>query len=336
MPLGSHSLALLPRSLPLSLSCLRPIILGGGSSSSPPPLRPLTVFTHPPPTAKIALATLLEEKSRAEARACESERRVAEMAAVLHAAQLETDRLKSDLENQRSLVVSDGSEGRAQEDATSTAPAAPDSGAARRLEPPPPLPVSLASMGNCRKSDSTSPPKSSEPIGVAGDVPPDSLSPISAAVSHGREEAESGGPAADGASGMFSRSSPSALRLAEAEARAASAERALLEAQGASKTAMELSTRLGTELERAWATAEAEVEGRRRAQTRIAELERDIHLMGREQEDIRVRAESRLETLKTAFEQEELEAGSKVKKRFAFVRLRPVPRSARSCGAMAV
>lgn len=234
------------------------------------------------------------------------------MAAALHAAHLETDQLKKDLENQRSLAVSDGSEDRAQEDATSKAPGAPGLGAARGRESPPPLPASLASMEDRRKSDSTPPPKSSEPTGVAGDVPPDSLSPIPAAVSHGRE-AERGMPAAHGASGTVSASSPSAWRLAEAEARAASAERALLEAQDASKAATARLARLGTELERAWAEAEVEVEGRRRAQTRIAELERDIHLMGREQEDIRVRAESRLEALRMAFEQEELEDGSKVK-----------------------
>jgi len=327
VPPGFHSLAL-SAPLSLSLSVYPHPLISGGSSSTPSLLAPDLFRIRVLPTAKIALATLLEDKSRAEARASEFERRVAEMEVVLHAARLETDRLQSDLENQRSLVVSGGSEDRAQNDATSTTPAAPDSAAARRRGSIPPLP---ASMEDGRKCDSNSPPQPSEQIGDAGELSPDSFSPISAAISHGREEAERGAPRAPGASDTVT---ASPLRLAEAETRAASAERALLKAQDASKTATKQSARLGTELERARAAAEAEAEGRCRAQTRIAELERDIRLMGREQEGIRVRAESRLEALRKTFEQEEIEAGSKVTRRLACVPLDTF--SARSCGVMAV
>lgn len=106
--------------------------------------------------------------------------------------------------------------------------------------------------------------------------------------------------------------SPSALSLAEAEGRVSSAEKALLEARNSSRAALEQTGLLKQQLEHARAAAGVDAEGKRLAHARIAELERDIDLMGRKQEAIRVRAESRLESWRTAFEQEELEAGGKV------------------------
>lgn len=102
------------------------------------------------------------------------------------------------------------------------------------------------------------------------------------------------------------------LRLTEAGERMTSSEHALQEARELSRVAMEESERLGRQLDGARAAERIEAEGRRLAQTKIADLERQLESAAQEQERMRLRAESRLESLRAAFEQEEAEAGGKV------------------------
>lgn len=102
------------------------------------------------------------------------------------------------------------------------------------------------------------------------------------------------------------------FRLTEAGKRMASSEHALQEARELSRVAMEESELLGRQLDGARAAERVEAEGRRLAQTKIADLERQLEGAAKEQERVRLRAESRLESLRASFEQEEAEAGGKV------------------------
>lgn len=265
---------------------------------------------------KIALATLLEEKLRAEARASDLERRVGEMAAAARAAHIEADQLKTDMNNQQSLLV-----GSARDQPQEETTPARDADAEANGAPRAPATRTPEERDRSKPCATSAPP--GEPAASAGDLPdpPNLVTPDTCGGGGGvegkKEQGEAGMKADANTAGAHAKQrgftlSPSASRLAEAEDRAASAEKAPLEARDSSRTAAEQAGFFERQLEHARATAGAEAEGNRLAHARVAELERDIDLMGREKEAVRVRAESRLQALRAAFEQEELEAGGKV------------------------
>lgn len=218
------------------------------------------------------------------------------MTAVAHAARVETHQLRTDLEKQQAFVA-DITEGRAQQEAITAA--APNPEGTTRCEFSR-LPYARSPEEDHRNAWSAASSRSDTSIAIV----------VGGKMEDTRETKETG--QTHGMHGTAAQQSHSALRLAEAEERAASTERALAQARDTSKTAIEHFALLGRQLELARTAEKAEAEGRRKAQARIVELERDIDLSGQEQERIRKRAESRLESLTTAFEQEELEAGGKV------------------------
>eukprot|EP00903_Cladosiphon_okamuranus_P011234 g10598.t1 len=255
--------------------------------------------------AHIALAALLEEKSRAEARASKLEQSVNEMTAAVHAAHMEADQLKTEFKNQQFLA--DKAHDQTQEE--TTALPATDVDGMRRA----PIPGLATTMS---REDCHMPPCSTlaRPSKSTANVANNSITPYPRDGSTWEEEErEKAGDATTAAHGQHDEAtiSSSTARLAEMEDRADSAEKALSAARNSSKAAMGRAKLLEQQLQQARAEAGAEAEGKHLAHARITELERDIHLMGVEQEAIRVRAETRLESLRAAFDQEELEAGGK-------------------------
>ena len=237
------------------------------------------------------------------------------MTAVVEAAQTEADQLKTDLKTRQAVLVDE-----AQEETAATAVQA--TGAAGVYCTSAPVLTTRAPDGGPGRPRSAS-ARPGESTATAGDLPdPPDLIATPRVWGRGEEEEDdddddrqadvtTAGPHVR--QGEEAASSPSAAaRLAEAQERTASAEKSLLEAKNSSAAAVEQAELLERQLELARAAAGSESEEKRRAQARIAELERNIDLMGQEQEAIRERAESRLESLRAAFEQEELEAGGKV------------------------
>lgn len=227
----------------------------------------------------------------AEARASELEHHVTEMTAVAHAARAETDQLKADLEKEQ-VHVAGITHGRQQQQATTAA--VPNPGDTTRCK------CSQVRDVPCEEDDRreaqlVASSRSDTSIAILEDLP-NLITPTFGSMN-----------------GTAAQQSLPVLRLAEAEERAASTERALLQARDTSKTAIEHIALMGRQLELARAAERAEGEGRRQAQARIVELERDMILSGQEQERIHKRAEMRLQSLRAAFEQEELEAGGKVR-----------------------
>lgn len=231
------------------------------------------------------------------------------MAAVAHAAHMEADQLKADLKKQQTFLVGKAHD-RAQEEATTM----PTPGADGMRRESTPLLATRTPGGDCSKPCLPS-TRLGESTAIAGELP-DPPNLVTPDICGGRvEEEEKKADAMTTAAHVEhieATFSPSAACLAEAEKRIGSAEKALLEARNSSQTAMEQAELLEQQLRHARAAAGAEAEGKRLAHARIAELKQDVHLVGLEQEAIRVRAESRLERLRAAFEQEELEAEGKV------------------------
>lgn len=245
------------------------------------------------------MTALLEEKSQAEARASELEGHVTEMAAVVHAAHLEADQLKIDLKNQQTLPddaahdLAQGADGTHGGSIHVLPTVTPDGDRSKTW------------MASTRQGESDA--KTGDLCGPRNLVTQNAWG----GEEEGKEKGAETKTAAYAKHGQAT-SSPSASRLSDAEERVASGEKALLEARNSSHAATEQVKFLEQQLDNARVATVAEAEGKRVAHARIAKLERDIHVMGQEQEVIRARAEARLEALRAAFEQEELEAGGKV------------------------
>lgn len=232
----------------------------------------------------------------------ELERQVTEMAAAAESAYSEADQLKTDLRNQQTLFVGNPCD-RAH---------APDArGMHRKSTACLGASTPDRDLGNLCLASA----RIGELVAATGYIP-DTTNLVPADARGGRLEEEEKEVDVTTTTACGNRgeapASPSTLSLAAAEQRTASAEKALLEARSSSQTALEQARLLEQQLKRVRAAARDEAEGKRIAHARISELERDIHLMEHEQEAIRARAESRLESLREAFEQEELEAGGKV------------------------
>lgn len=242
----------------------------------------------------------------------------------MHTAQMEADQLKTNLRNQQTLLAGKAHD-QAQEETTAALPATGVDGVRRASIP---RLAAATSHGDRSKQSCLTSRRPSESTADAGDIPNplNSVTPNSCdgpKKEEEEEEEEEQKKEADDAvtatahvqHGEATRSPSEAARLDEVEDRVASAEKALAAARNSSRAALERAKLLEQDLGHARAAAGAEAEGKRLAHARIAELERDVHLMGVEQEAIRVRAETRLESLRAAFEQEELEAGGKVTRR---------------------
>lgn len=243
----------------------------------------------------------------------ELERHVTDMTAVAHAARVETNRLKVDLDKRQGCVAGIA-QGRETQEGATAAPSNP--GGARNCESSGDPDAPLPEVEGRRKARSAASSPLDTPIAIVGDTPNLTAPTFGGGGEKEEEDSTRKANATAATQGVHGTAAQQqlllALRLAEAEERAASTEQALVQARDTSKTAIEHFALLGRQLELARAAEKAEAEARRTAQTRIVELERDIELSGQEQERIRDRAESRLESLKAAFEQEELEAGGKV------------------------
>lgn len=100
--------------------------------------------------------------------------------------------------------------------------------------------------------------------------------------------------------------------IAVATERVAVAERALEEARSACEAAKAESENLGRQLDFARAGEAAEAEEKRAAKDTIVELERAVEDARREHERTRERAATRLDLLRSTFEQEERENAGKV------------------------
>ncbi|CAM9932857.1 unnamed protein product [Ectocarpus sp. 6 AP-2014] len=241
--------------------------------------------------AQIALATLLDEKLRAERRANELESRLNDM--IAQAAQAESDQLTMDIEEPPRTVNPGKSHLRGEkmpETAAELGSDAVDTTSESCLSAP------LVRL----KADHRPVHSAAKDRATVGIVP--GLATSSAAT--GEEDI------VRGELGITAPRSP-VLRLTEAGERMTSSEHALQEARELSRIAMEESELLGRQLDGARAAERVEAEGRRLAQTKIADLERQLEGAAKEQERVRLRAESRLESLRAAFEQEEAEAGGK-------------------------
>ncbi|CAN0055769.1 unnamed protein product [Ectocarpus sp. 12 AP-2014] len=239
--------------------------------------------------AQIALATLLEEKLRAESRANDLERRLNHM--IAQAAQSESDQLTMDIEEPPRIAN----------------PARSHLQDEKMLE-------TAAELGSDAVDPTSESCLSAPLVRLKADYRPvHSAAKDRATVSIVPGLATSS--AATGAEDIVRRergitTPPSpVLRLTEAGERMTSSEHALQEARELSRVAMEESELLGRQLDGARAAERVEAEGRRLAQTEIADLERQLEDAAKEQERMRLRAESRLESLRAAFEQEEAEAG---------------------------
>lgn len=101
---------------------------------------------------------------------------------------------------------------------------------------------------------------------------------------------------------------------AAAAERFAVSEQALHTVESAAQSPRVESESLSRQLERARAAGQSATKGKWVAETRIAELEDAIDVAGQEQDHVRERAESRLDALRCAFEQEEGESGAQVKR----------------------
>ncbi|CBN80172.1 hypothetical protein Esi_0116_0046 [Ectocarpus siliculosus] len=241
--------------------------------------------------AQIALATLLDEKLRAERRANELESRLNDI--IAQAAQSESDQLTMDIEEP---------------------PRTANPGKSHLQDEK--MPETAAELGS-DAVDTTSESCLSAPLvrlkadhrpvhSAAKDRTTVSIVPglATSSAATGAEDIVRRGL------GITAPRSP-VLRLTEAGERMTSSEHALQEARELSRVAMEESELLGRQLDGAQAAERVEAEGRRLAQTKIADLERQLEGAAKEQERMRLRAESRLESLRAAFEQEEAEAGGK-------------------------
>ncbi|CAM9186817.1 unnamed protein product [Ectocarpus sp. 4 AP-2014] len=240
---------------------------------------------------QIALATLLEEKLRAESRANELERRLNHM--IAQAAQSESDQLTMDVEEPPRIANPGRSHLQDEKMLETAAELGSDAGDTTSESC---LSATLVRL----KADHRPVHSAAKGRATVSIVP--GLATSSTATSAEdivRKEL-----------GITTPPSP-VLRLAEAGERMTSSEHALQEARELSRVAMEESELLGRQLDGARAAERVEAEGRRLAQTKIADLERQLESAAKEQERMRLRAESRLESLRAVFEQEEAEAGGK-------------------------